>query len=216
MTIDLRAVRERLTSPLLSDAIEALGGVPRCLGHDVAPLLPGSVVAGWAFPVRLERVDERPDVPYRGLLAALDAVGADEVFVVPTGRATDVAVWGELLSTSCQARGAAGAVTDGLVRDTRQVRGLGFPVFATGTLPLDINGRFEVVAHRVPAEVDGVGIEPGDLIFGDSDGVLVITAAEADTVVADALAKADGESRFRAAVAGGMLPGEAYERFGVL
>lgn len=214
--VDLDAVRSTLTSPLLCDVIDRRGGTPRCLGTDILPLLPESVVAGYAFPVHLEPVTQAPEVPYVGLLAALDAIAPDEVMVLPTGRADHVAVWGELVSTACRARGAAGTVTDGLVRDSREVRRLGYPVFGRGTTPYDINGRLEITAHRVAAVIEDVTIEPGDLIFGDSDGVVVLPWSEAAADVAAALAKRRGELEFRSAVADGMSPIEAYRRFGVL
>lgn len=216
VSVDLARVRDELSTPLVCDVLDAAGERPQVLGPDIVPLLPDSVLAGWAFGVRLERAEARPEVPYSGLLAALEAIGPDEVFVVPTGRADDVAVWGELLSTSCQARGVAGALTDGLVRDTRQVRALGFPVFARGSVPYDINGRYEIVEHRVPALLDGVTVHPGDLVVGDSDGVVVVPRDRAAEVVDAALAKRRGELDFRAAVADGSSPTEAYRRFGVL
>lgn len=214
--VDLQRVRAELTAPLLSDVLDARGLRRQALGTGIGPLDPDSVLAGYAFPVALQRVYDVPADPFRGLVSALDAIGTDEVFVTPTARAVDIAVWGELLSTVSRARGAAGALTDGLVRDTRQIRGLGFPVFSAGTIPYDSRGRHEIVAHRVACEIDGVRIEPGDLVFADSDGAVVVPAGLVDDVVDAAFAKRDGEHRFRDAVLGGMSATAAYERFGVL
>ena len=93
---------------------------------------------------------------YVGLLAALDAVGRGDVVVVASGPSDAAAVWGELLSNACLARGAVGTVTDGLIRDSAQIAELGYPVFARGTSPLDIHGRLEVVAHGGEVTVAGV------------------------------------------------------------
>jgi regulator of RNase E activity RraA len=113
-------------------------------------------------------------------------------------------------------RGAVGTLTDGLVRDTPRVRALGFPVWARGSLPSDINGRFEVVAHGVPAEIDGVHISPGDLIVADEDGVVVVPPRVAGHVSQFVTAKAVGESQFRASIHSGMSATAAYAKWRVL
>jgi 4-hydroxy-4-methyl-2-oxoglutarate aldolase len=206
----------RLSTPLVSDALDGLGYRNQALGWDIAAMTSPGPICGPAFPVRLERAQRVPDVPYVGLIAALDVVHPGSVFVFPTFRATDVAVWGELLSTVCIERGAIGALTDGLVRDTPAVRKLGFPVWARGTLPADINGRFEVVAHDVAADIDGVHIEPGDLIVADEDGVVVVPVDIAEDVAQCVADKAVGESHFRRSVRDGMSASAAYAKWGVL
>lgn len=159
-----------------------------------------------------------PDVPYRTLLAALDEVGPGDVFVVATDRAKKSAFWGELLSTACRARGAAGAVTDGPVRDVPLLQDLGgsFPVFARGTVPYDIHPRFEIAEFGKPIEIDGVSIEPGALVVADADGVAIVPAALVEDVMVLVAEKNAGENLFRAAVADGMLPSVAYEKYRVL
>ncbi len=213
---ELDIVREQLTSAVISDCLDAIGLRQQCLAMGIRPLEPDQIIAGYAFPVAIERVDRVPDRPFRGLVAALDAIGVDEVFVTPTGRATDIAVWGELLSTASQRRGAAGAVTDGLVRDVRAIRRLGFPVASAGAIPYDSMGRHEIVAHRVPAVVDGVQISPGDLIVADVDGVVVVPGDLAHEIVQAAVRKRTLEREFRAAVGDGMGAATAFAKFGVL
>lgn len=215
-TVSLPQIRDHLTSALLGDVLDAMGYRSQCLGAGLGPLQSDGSLAGWAFPVSIERVSEVPRDPFRGLLSAVDAIGVDEVFVTPTGRATDVAVWGAMLSSICQARGAAGTVTDGLVRDARAVRALGFPVFSAGTIPYDSKGRIEVTAHRVPCAIDGVRIEPGDLIVGDADGVAVVPRTLVADVITAAMSKHALEHQFQAVVTAGMTASEAFQRFGVL
>ncbi len=212
------ALAARLGSSLLSDALDAIGHRHQCLGWDIVRVCGsgGTATAGRAFPLVVEAVDAPADVPYTGLLAALDAVGPGDVVVIPTDRDVTTAVWGELLSTASLARGAAGVVTDGMVRDVRQVDALDFPVFARGTMPTDVDGRLEVVGHGVAASIDGVTVAPGDLVVADEDGVVVVPAAVVDGVVERASAKGDDEQSFRRAVEDGMLPSEAYGRYGVL
>ena len=199
----------QIGSSLVSDALDGAGLRHQSLAPVYAPLIVEQVLIGYAFPTRLEATDEIPEVPYVGLLAALDAIGPGEVWVGATGGFRDAALWGELLSTACMASGAVGALVDGYVRDRDMIRSLNFPVLCRGADPRDINGRGEVVAHNVTVEVDGVGIAPGDL-------VVIVPQALIDEVVGAAVEKTTGESRFRQAVREGMPPGEAFKRFGVL
>ena len=110
----------------------------------------------------------------------------------------------------------AGALTDGPVRDTTRMRSLGFKVFGVQTSPLDINSRYEVVEHNVPAVIDGVLINPGDLIVGDIDGVVVVPKDAIAEVVHRVEEKNSGENLFRKAVRDGMPPSEAFAKYGVL
>jgi regulator of RNase E activity RraA len=93
---------------------------------------------------------------------------------------------------------------------------MGFKIFATGTLPVDINGRYEVVEHNVPGVIDGVTINPGDLIVGDSDGVTIVPKGAIDAVVERVIEKNSGENLFRKAVKEGMSPSAAFAKYGVL
>jgi regulator of RNase E activity RraA len=93
---------------------------------------------------------------------------------------------------------------------------MGFKMFGTGSLPVNINGRYEVVAHNVSGVIDGVTINPGDLIVGDIDGVTIVTIAAIEKVVEQVIEKNSGESNFRKAVREGMAPSEAFAKFGVL
>jgi 4-hydroxy-4-methyl-2-oxoglutarate aldolase len=209
MSPDLRVAQ-------LADALDTLGLRAQCLGWDITPLGPSMRVAGRAFPLRCEPVDAPQAERYTGLLEALAAIGAGDVAVLATGRSTTVAVWGELLSAACRASGVAGMVTDGLVRDGAQIRELGFPAFARGTIPLDIHGRLEITAYGVTVEVDGVTIAPGDMIVGDADGVVVIPSQISAEVFERAAEKASGERDFRTAIAGGESLSEAFRRLDVL
>lgn len=186
------------------------------MGPGLMPLTTDVVMVGRAFPVSVEPADGPGHPPYRGLLRALDALGRDDVYVVTPGVRRDVALWGELLATAALARGAAGALCDGFVRDLAQLRKLALPVVARGTAPHDIDGRLEVVGFGDPVEIGGVVIAAGELIVGDLDGVVVIPfEAEAD-IIAMALEKSRAEDGFREAVRAGMAPSSAFEQHRVL
>jgi regulator of RNase E activity RraA len=171
---------------------------------------------GRAFTVQIEPVDDVPEVPYVGLLRALDALGADDVYVIPTGGDLRAATWGELLSTTARARGAVAAVTDGAVRDAAQTIAMGFPTFARTTTPNDIHGRYEVRDYGVRIEIDGVSIRPGDLVAGDIDGVVVVPSQVKVEVLKAALQKARAETFVRDALEAGTLPSKAFAEYGVL
>jgi 4-hydroxy-4-methyl-2-oxoglutarate aldolase len=205
-----------LNAALVSDALDALGRWHRCLPPELSALDRGGVVVGRAFPVTVARPSIVPNVPYVGLLAALDEIAEGDVYVISSGGARDVALWGELLATIAIARGVAAAVCDGYIRDASRIRRLGFPVYARGTVPLDIHGRFEVVGHGAPLVIEGVEIERGDLIVADDDGVVVVPQDVEADVVASAIAKANAEDGFRADVAARMPPSEAWAKHRVL
>src|SRR5207248_789498 len=124
--------------------------------------------------------------------------------------------WGELLATATLARGGRGAVLDGLVRDSRQIRALGLPVFCVGRRPYDSCGRGIVVAFDVPIALDGVPIAPGDLVFGDPDGVVIVPRAAEAEILERAWAKVDGENTTRDALRAGTPLAEVYRTFGIL
>ncbi len=213
---NLEELRKIFTAALASDCLDALGYTNQVLAEDIKMISGSGIMMGYAFPVRLVEVDAFPEVPYVGLLKALDAVGKDQVYVTPTNRTGRAALWGELLSTACAHKGVAGALTDGPTRDLSRTDAMGFKVFATGTLPVDINGRYEVVEHNVSCVIDGVTINPGDLIVGDSDGVTIVPVEAIDAVVERVIEKNSGENQFRKAVKEGMSPSAAFAKYGVL
>jgi len=131
----------------------------------------------------------------------------------PTER---IAPWGELLATASQARGAAGCITDGLVRDIKQIRAMHFPVFHGGIGPLDTKGRARMMERDTPIECAGVRVMSGDIVFGDADGVVIIPNEHAEVVIAKALEKAQGENTTRDELRQGQLLAEVFARHGIL
>jgi regulator of RNase E activity RraA len=138
------------------------------------------------------------------------------VVVVSTSYSGQNAPWGELLSTAARARGARGAVVDGLVRDVKKIDKLGFPVFAAGIKPVDSRGRGLVLDYNVPVECGGVMVNPGDLVFADYDGVVVIPAAVVPEVVSMATDKVSRENNSRKELMDGAFLKDVYDKYGVL
>ena len=126
------------------------------------------------------------------------------------------ALWGELLTASAKARGAAGAVLDGYTRDTAMVLEQDFPVFCSGTWAQDSSIRTYVFDYRCDIEIGQVTIRDGDIVFGDVDGVLIIPREIAEEVIKKALVKASTEKTMRRAIENGMPVTDAFEKFGVL
>lgn len=219
MTHDLAAqARAKLYTAVLSDTLDALGVTEQAMRPGIRPLDDSLVLCGRArTAIYAETFHLAPDEnPYELEIALVDDLKPGDVAVFACGGSDRIAPWGELLSTASRARGAVGCVTDGFVRDVTRIRAMGFPVFHGGIAPLDSRGRGKVVAIDVPVRCGGVLIHPGDLVFGDVDGVVAVPQALAQEAVARALAKVDGENVTRRELEQGRLLREVYEKYGVL
>ena len=209
-------MEKQLYAAVISDALDAAGYRDQALQHTIRPLTPTTVVVGRAMPVLCVEVYEIPDEPYQQEIAAVDSLKQDDVLICSTNGSTRICFWGELLSTAALTRGARGAVIEGFIRDARQIMAMGFPIFTTGLSPVDSNGRGDVVAYNVPIECGGVTVNPGDIVFGDADGVVVIPQAVETTVIEAALAKVSGENRTRDELRAGATLREVYDKYGIL
>ena len=214
----LEGLRQKLFTAVLSDCLDAAGYRNQALAARIRPLDDSLVLCGRARTGLYGDVYEARDGenPYELEIRLIDDLRTGEVPVFACGASGRIAPWGELLSTAARARGAAGAVMDGLTRDVRAIRAMNFPVFAAGIGPLDSKGRGKVVAIDVPVEVAGARVEPGDLVFGDADGVVVIPKAAEERVIAAALAKVRGENETRDALARGEKLADVFRRHGIL
>jgi regulator of RNase E activity RraA len=212
-------LRRLLYTPVLSDVLDSLGLMRQALRPFVRPLdenLPlfGRVRTGRYLMADLGHASENP---YALEMDLIDDLKPGEVPVLACGGPTDViAPWGELLSTAAKARGAAGCVTDGLVRDVARIRAMRFPVFHGGIGPLDTKGRAEMRQKDTPIDIAGVHVSPGDWVMGDVDGVVFVPAARADEVFRAALDKIAAEDTTRAELESGAPLHAVYARHGVL
>lgn len=215
---DLASLRSNLFCSLLSDVLDAQGWMHQALPSRIRPLDEASVMVGRARTALFADIYQvTPDEnPYELEIALIDSLEPDQIPVFACGNTGRIAPWGELLSTASQARGAAGALMDGLVRDIRAIRQMGFPVFHGGIGPLDTRGRGRVIALDVPVECAGVKVATGDLIFGDADGVVVIPRAIEAAVLAAAFEKLKGEKNTLADLRAGQKLGDVFAKYGVL
>ena len=208
-----------LSAAILSDIVDSLGLKRRAMRPFVRPLDEAQVMVGRArtglyMPAYALRDGENP---YEIEIALVDDLQPQEVVVLACNGPTErIAPWGELLTTAAQVRGAAGCVTDGLVRDVRQIRAMSFPVFHGGIGPLDTKGRARMVDRDVRVECGGVSIDPGDLVFGDVDGVVVIPRSHEHAVMDLALEKVRGEDNTRDALLQGESLANVFKRLGIL
>lgn len=208
-----------LSAAILSDIVDSLGLMRRAMRPFVRPLDDAQVMVGRArtglyMPAYALREGENP---YEIEIALVDDLQPQEVVVLAcNGPSERIAPWGELLTTAAQVRGAAGCVTDGLVRDVRQIRAMSFPVFHGGIGPLDTKGRARMVERDVRVECGGVSIDPGDLVFGDVDGVVVIPRSHEHAVMDLALEKVRGEDNTRDALLQGESLANVFKRLGIL
>jgi 4-hydroxy-4-methyl-2-oxoglutarate aldolase len=219
MTIDFSRLKSVLYSAVLSDTLDALGFTAQALRPYVRPLDDGLVLMGRARTGRFVPVDAAApgENPYELEIALVDSLEQDDVAVLACGGPTErMGPWGELLSTAARARGAAGCVTDGLVRDVRQIRDMSFPVFHGGIGPLDSKGRARMVEMDAPVICGGVTVRRGDIVFGDVDGLVILPHEIADSVIAKALDKVSGETTVRGELEAGASLAETFRKHGIL
>ncbi len=217
-------MRKRLFPAAIGDVLDTMGLRRQFLPPAIQPLDHSMVVVGRAMPVLEadyllcdgeEGQTELSRKPFGLMLRALDSLKPHEVYLA-SGGSPRYALWGELMSTRARQLGAAGAVLNGYSRDTRGILSLGFPTFSIGRYAQDQGYRGKVVDYRVPVEIDGVLVRPGDIVFGDLDGVLVIPQQAEQEAIARALEKADKENTVRSAIVNGMSTEDAFAKFGVM
>jgi 4-hydroxy-4-methyl-2-oxoglutarate aldolase len=208
----------KLYVAVISDILDAMGYRNQVLQPGVVPAQPdpSQVLVGRAATLLVGPQYEVVEQPYTNQIAAIDALEPGDVVVSGVGGMTNIAVWGELFSNAAKARGARGFLTDGCHRDTRMVLDLGFPVFSRGPRPVDISGRGTVISSGRPVELAGVVVYPGDVVFAEVDGVVVIPHNLAEETVSRAFEKVAKEDGAREDLRAGRLLSEVWSKYRVL
>ena len=167
----------------VSDALEQLYGTRGYMSHEMRPLFT-TKFAGPAVTVLLKK-EEHHEGPAasQGMLDAIDAAPAGSVYVMVLEDGVDYGAIGALMSTAMKFRGLAGAVVDGSIRDTPQIRRLQFPVFSRGVAPSTTIGHYRFAGVDVPVMCAGVRVNAGDIVTADEDGVAVVPRAQAAEVL---------------------------------
>jgi 4-hydroxy-4-methyl-2-oxoglutarate aldolase len=214
----LDEVCRSLYTAVLSDVLDQLGLRDQAMPPSIRPLDESLTLAGFARTGLYREVFHAVagENPYELEIALVDDLKPDDVAVFGCCGSRRIAPWGELLSTASRARGAAGCVTDGMVRDIRAIRALRFPVFHGGVAPLDSKGRGKVAEIDTPIRCGGVAVVPGDLVVGDADGVVVVPQAVEDEALRRAFAKVAGENTTRDELAAGAKLADVFAKYRVL
>lgn len=210
------AMEQKLYSSVVSDILDQLGYRNQAMRADINPMWQGAVVAGRAHTLLSVDIYEIKENPYENEIAAVDSLKPNDVLVAGTNTSTKTSMWGELLSTASRARGARGAIIDGYTRDIALISEMRFPVFATGTRPLDSKGRSIVMEYSRPVLCGDVMVYEGDIVLADIDGVAVIPQAIEDKVIDLSFEKVKAEDTVREELLQGALLGDVFKKYGVL
>ncbi len=215
---DLEKRYKRLYSALVYDTLEELGYPDQALSASIKPLAPSMKLAGPAFTVRGSNSPKREE---KGTgLEMIESLWPGCVCVLDTGGDTVAAHWGEITSNAARGQGCVGTVVDGGVRDSTYVIALDYPVFARYQCPVEAYGRFEIIEWQKPINMLGattarVAVRPGDYIFGDLDGVVVVPEELTVKVLELAEERFELERKVREELRAGGTPTEVFRKYGV-
>lgn len=207
-------IKEELYTGVLCDVLDTLGYSHQYLPRAIQSLRPTDVMVGRAFPTIICDVYGEQESPLGLLPEAIDSIGEDEVYIV-TGGDRRCSYFGEIMAATIRQKGCVGAVVDGYMRDTRQVLEQNFPVFSMGRDAQGSIYRNQVIRYRCPVEIGGILIQPGDLVFGDIDGVVVIPREIEERAISATLDKVRNEKDTRSSIESGMSAVDAVDKFGV-
>lgn len=216
-------MRKELYSAVIGDVLDKMQYFHQFLPQKIQPMKMDMIIVGRAMTV-LEAdsflelssgVNPIMNKPFGLMLEALDDLKENEVYIC-SGASPSYALVGELMCTRMQKLGAAGTVVNGFHRDTKGILELDFPCFSYGRYAQDQGPRGKVIDYRVPIEIEGVRINPGDIIFGDMDGVLVIPKEVEIEVIQKAYEKATGEKMVAQAIQSGMGAKESFDKYGIM
>ncbi len=213
-------VQEHLYVAAVCDILDTLGYRQQAMYQRLRPLLPDIERCGFVGRARTvhwmdtEYIVE--DDPYGVEIEVIDSLRPGDVVVHSTDYAGTNAPWGELMSTVAKHNGALGCICDSQIRDCVKIIQMGFPVYYAGIRPLDSMGRGRVVEYDVPIRCGDVVVRPGELVFADYDGIVVIPREVEAEVLRLAQEKVGDESQSRAELLAGKTLREVYDKYGVL
>src|SRR6185436_19195615 len=206
-------IKTELYTPVVGDILDDIGYVRQFLPQPIQPMRESMQLAGRAMPVLMIDVFGKQKQPFGKLTEALDQLKPGEIYLASGGEMR-CAYWGEILTATAKKRGAVGAVINGFHRDTPKVLEQNWPVFSRGRFAQDSGVRTQVVDFRCPIEIGQVTVQPGELIFADLDGAVVIPKKIEAEVIERALAKARGEKLVRKEIESGMSSTAAFKKYG--
>ena len=214
--IDFEKLSNVLYSGLVCDTLDFFGYRNQSLGREFFPVLPEANLFGRAYTVVAKDIFEMPEDALVNQCRSIDDMKPGDIYVLSFLGKGNCGIWGEIMSTGARVKGGLGAIIDGVVRDTKMIMEMGFPVFCKGHLPTTSKGRAEITEWQVPVMIDGVRINPGDLIFADIDGVAIIPQEIADKVIERALQVLSSENVVRDKILNGDSIVDTYIEIGAI
>lgn len=208
----------KLYTGLVYDACEHFGLKGRAMQSGIYPLEHSMKVAGPAFTVRCIATPSRDENLHNVRLGMLRSMTPGCIQIRDCQNNRSCGQFGEISATAAHAAGCVGAVIDGSTRDSNYLINMGFPTFCRFRNPVEAFGRFMAVDYQIPIYVNGIdgllAVHPGDYVFGDNDGVVIVPKADTLRVLELAEEWCESESRSRADMAAGMDPFEVYAKHG--
>ncbi len=175
-----------------------------CLDPGIKPIIPGKRIAGRALTARITPGQNA------AIHRAVHTARPGDLLVVDGASSNRFGPFGDLLAEACRIRGMTGGVFDCTIRDSADITSLGFQVFARGLHP-ESTAKTDPGEVDVPVTVGGVLVNPGDIVVGDDDGVVVIPAGIADEVLKQVASVASNEERIRARIQSGETTYDIFE-----
>lgn len=219
-----KIAKKELFTALVGDILDKMGYLHQFLSPNIKPLRQDMVIIGRAMTVVEADVftesasqtnNPMMKKPFGIMFEALDSLKENEVYIC-SGSSPRYALWGGLMSTRAIKLKAAGAVVDGYSRDSNEIEKLNFPTFSLGSYAQDQGPRGKVIDYRVPIEFNGIRVNPGDIVYGDRDGVLIIPQVAEKEAFEGAIEKARGEKLVQKALENGMSTVDAFKKFGIM
>jgi regulator of RNase E activity RraA len=197
----------KVPTTTISDALDRLrisGGIT-----GIFPVFPGTKVVGPAFGVK--EIPRTAEISEFRVTEALDRAKPGNVIVFDVGGATRFSTWGGLASLSAKTKGIEAVVVNGAVRDVAEIRAIRFPVFSRSVVPITGKGRIATISINTPIEIEGIRINPEDLVIGDDDGIVIVPQESAEDVMQVAQKIRSDERKVEEAIAKGRSAAEVEQ-----
>lgn len=220
-------IKKNVYSGIICDVLDQMGYREQALNNKINGLNDDTVIFGPAFTSIGTTVYSMPEHPLIAQTKVVDQLGEGEIYVLVTRGEYNCAVFGEIFATRVMKKGGAGVLLDAYARDLKELKSMslngsnGFPVFFRGKSPLTSKGRCEINECQIPITMEGackysVTINPGDYIFGDVDGVVIIPKDVIMEVLEKSFETIEKENETRAGLLAGKSLQEVYEIHGTI
>jgi len=209
---------KNLYSAVIADTLDSFGYHKQTVNTSIHALESDRILCGFArtgIYMPIYHDDENTNV-YEYEIELIDSLLEGEVCVLSCNNNKNIAPWGELLTTRAKYLKAAGCLTDGCIRDSSAIKKMNFPIFSNGTNPVDTKFRGKMIYADIPAEIGGVLIKSGDLIFGDEDGLVSVPSELINSVVEKSFQKVSQENTVRKELNEGKSLKEVFRKHGIL